>query len=57
METSPLSGPTAFIDEVGWGELIEDTHVISQVSITLSQPPPVPLSLCLVKKGGTVAFV
>lgn len=46
-----------FIDEGRQGELIEGTHVIFQVSITLLQPPSIPLSLCLVKKGGTVAFV
>lgn len=50
-------GSRWFIDE-GWrGELIGDTHVISGVSITLLQPPSIPVSLLLVKKGGTVAFV
>lgn len=50
-------GSRWFIDEGRRGELIEDTHVISGVSITLLQPPSIPVSLLLVKKGGTVAFV
>lgn len=48
METSPFVGSRWFIDEVRRGGLIEDTHVISPVSITLFTPPP---PLPLVKKG------
>lgn len=50
-------GSRWFIDDGRQGELIENTHVISGVSITHLQPPSIPLSLRLVKKGGMVAFV
>lgn len=61
MATYPLSWSHSFIDADWRDELIEDTHVIFMVSIILSHPhhpcPPHSFSLCLIKKGGTVAFV
>lgn len=55
METSPLSRPAGLLMRAG-GVNWSRTHVISRVSITLSQPPSNLLPSALLK-GGTVAFV